>query len=132
VAAAAYGPAWSPDGKTLAFIDRINDSTEVWMAPADGSAPARQITNGANAEWVMWDAKTGDLLVSGTWGISKVALCRVSLSTGSPSPFVPEIDFGGARSHGLFRVSADGNWLVYTREEIDGHIWMLKANSGTF
>src|SRR5262249_19647141 len=50
---AVSGPAMSPDGKTVAFVRTFIVETEnrrqseVWMVPADGSAPARRLTNPA-------------------------------------------------------------------------------------
>ena len=38
----ATSPAWSPDGKTLAFVA----GKDVWTVPADGSAPPKNLTQG--------------------------------------------------------------------------------------
>jgi Tol biopolymer transport system component/tRNA A-37 threonylcarbamoyl transferase component Bud32 len=130
--ASDWAPTWSPDGTALAFIEERNDQGEVWTAPADGRTPARQITRGANAQRVRWDAATGDLLVSGHWGEEMVILRRVSVATGVASEFEPKVEFGGKRSWGLFDISADGRWLVFSKEEIAGHVWMLKSTKGLF
>ena len=35
------GPAWSPDGKTLAFVSDRGDKPNVWLLPLDGGEPRR-------------------------------------------------------------------------------------------
>jgi TolB protein len=40
----AYDPAWSPDGRNIAYIQRDGDSNDVWIAPADGS-PTYRLTS---------------------------------------------------------------------------------------
>ena len=49
-----YQPAWSPDGKWLAYtatkrdvttIDSVAEDTHVWVIAADGSEPARELTD---------------------------------------------------------------------------------------
>jgi acylaminoacyl-peptidase len=48
--------ALSPDGSRVAFVVKANNPKQdgyrlsIWLAPADGSAPARQLTLGANRE----------------------------------------------------------------------------------
>jgi TolB protein len=39
----AYDPAWSPDGNTVAYIQRDGSANEVWIAPVNGQ-PAYQLT----------------------------------------------------------------------------------------
>jgi dipeptidyl aminopeptidase/acylaminoacyl peptidase len=40
-------PAWSPDGTMLAFYSIESGFQDIWVVPADGSAPARQLTEEA-------------------------------------------------------------------------------------
>lgn len=37
----AFDPAWSPDDRNLAYIQRDGARSDVWIAPVDGSAPYR-------------------------------------------------------------------------------------------
>ncbi|MBO6767376.1 MAG: Atxe2 family lasso peptide isopeptidase [Erythrobacter sp.] len=37
-------PRWSPDGQSIAFLRRVDGSTQVWLADPDGQSPAHQAT----------------------------------------------------------------------------------------
>jgi tricorn protease len=56
-------PAFSPDGKTLAFSAAYEGPTEVYTVPLDGGVPVRQTFDGAAALVVGW-TPGGDLLYS--------------------------------------------------------------------
>ena len=47
-------PAFSPDGKTLAFSASYEGPTEVYTLPLDGGVPTRQTYDGASAQVVGW------------------------------------------------------------------------------
>lgn len=65
-------PTWSPDGKTIAFLYTSFDedgrvgNVEVWTVPADGSSPARPLTN--HFDRSMIDASIADLRAAGRDG----------------------------------------------------------------
>ncbi len=40
-------PAFSPDGETIAFYSTASGHQDIWLVPADGSAPPRQLTEAA-------------------------------------------------------------------------------------
>lgn len=43
-------PAVSPDGRTIAFYSSRSSHQDIWVVPADGSAPSKQLTQAAMAE----------------------------------------------------------------------------------
>jgi Tol biopolymer transport system component len=128
----AQEPSWSPDGANIGFAALRKERQEFWIVPSDGSAPPRQITEGANIQQLRWDRRTGEILVSGSWGEDKFSLHAVSPKNHLSRPFLPAIDFGGGGSAGFFDISADGKWLVFAREDVNGHIWLLKATGSSF
>ncbi len=129
----AYAPSWSPEGTLVAFIGMKDNLIEVWVVTPDGSAPARQLTSGANAKRVRWDSSTGAIMVSGSWDRDVFTLRRISPSDGSHVSAEPIVTFGSKMAAAtFFDVSEDGRLLVFCREEIRANVWMLKADSGTY
>ncbi|MGH9818662.1 MAG: S41 family peptidase, partial [Pyrinomonadaceae bacterium] len=43
-------PAWSPDGRTIAYISDKTGEEEIWTVGQDGSTPPEQITTGGHAQ----------------------------------------------------------------------------------
>jgi len=57
-------PAWSPDGKQIAFIsNRLGESSEVFIMQADGSN-VQPLTNNASAQEVLWSSSGEQFLIS--------------------------------------------------------------------
>jgi hypothetical protein len=84
-----------------------------------------------------WDNKTGKLLVSANWKNEGVSLQSLDPDKGVPQPFQPALDFiapgsMGPISVGFFSISNDGDLLVYSQENLNGIIWLLKATNGVF
>src|SRR5262249_560764 len=49
------GLDWSPDGRWITLHSHANGLDDVWLQPADGSAPARAITSGGiETGWPRW------------------------------------------------------------------------------
>ena len=49
------GLDWSPDGRWIALHSHANELDDVWIQPADGSAPAHAITSGGiETGWPRW------------------------------------------------------------------------------
>lgn len=128
----AYAPVWSSDGARIAFLGIQENEQEAWLVPADGGAPPRQVTTGADVMRIRWDRSSGELFVSGTWGKSQYTLRRVSPAGGECVAVVPEVVFGPRMSSALFDVSKDGRLLVYSQEVLKGNIWVLETEEGVY
>jgi Tol biopolymer transport system component len=51
---------WSPNGHWIALHSHANDLDDVWIQPADGSAPAHAITTGGSETgWPRWSPNGG-------------------------------------------------------------------------
>jgi len=125
-------PAWSPDGSTIAFIRSQGMAAEVWSVAADASSGPRQLTQGADARFVRWDAARRSLLVSGTWGTRAVGLRRLVVATGAITAFELPAEMGDADALGDFDLSADGRLLAFVRYDQRGDVWLLEVGRGSF
>ncbi len=123
----AYAPAWSPDGTEIAFIGHQDDSNDVWVVPASGRSAARRVTTGADAKRVRWDPAGRALLVSGGWGEDRVRLCRIARDGGTPASIEPPLCLGSLAALATFDLTRDGRFLVSSREDLKGNIWVLET-----
>ena len=67
------GPAWSPDGKTLAFISDRNNEKQIWLLPVDGGEAQKLTKGGGGASNPVWSPDgtrivfTRNVVVSPHW-----------------------------------------------------------------
>jgi Tol biopolymer transport system component len=125
-------PAWSPDGSVIAFLGTKGGTGEVWTVDANGRSVEKQVTGDADARYARWDAATGSLVVSGTWGTGALSLRRLAPATGKTAPFAHGVPLGDASAGGDFDISRDGSLLAYTRYEARGDVWLLEVGRGSF
>ncbi len=108
-------PAWSPDGRTVAFIrDSLNGSS-VYQRVADGSAPDRPLARlDRQVQEVTWSPDGRWLVLrtdNGARGLGDIVGVRTS---GDTTP-VPLVATEFTELHPA--VSPDGRWLAYTSNE---------------
>ena len=108
-------PAWSADGKMVAFIRDSSNGGNIYGRPADGSGsdvligrinrPVQEVTWSGDGEWLV--ARTDN----GTAGAGDLIGLR---TTGDSTP-VPLVVTTFTEMHPA--VSRDGRWLAYTSNE---------------
>lgn len=103
-------PAWSPDGKWIAYLsDRNGDEYEIYVRAADGSGDERQVTTGGKS-WKfdpIWSPDSSKLAYSDkdhTLHVLDVASGKVT--------DVDREEFGDL-TH--YRWSPDSRWIAYTK-----------------
>ncbi|HYN40999.1 MAG TPA: PDZ domain-containing protein, partial [Thermoanaerobaculia bacterium] len=119
-------PAWSPDGKWIAYLSDETGEYEIWIRPQDGSgAPRRLTTDGA--PWKLAPAFSPD----GTkiaWGDRSQRLRFVDVATGK----VTDADHSGFEDIDVYSFSPDSRWLVYEKSHptrLPG-LWVHSLESG--
>lgn len=126
-------PAWSPDGHRIAFLGGHPETQGVWVASADGTTPPRQVMTTAGAKLIRWDREPGRLLLSAEDERERIALFSLSIEGGEAKLVEPRVDLGPLAAMGVFDVSSDARWLVYSYdEEEEGDIWVLETQTGTY
>jgi TolB protein len=120
-----YFPAWSPDGKKLAFSsDRGGGSVQIWVIEADGGSPRQLTTQGSNSVPV--------------WSPDGKRLAFASTRTGNTEIWVMDADGSNPKqltsSEGKVgnngaSWSPDGQRIVFCSTR-SGHyaIWVMKAD----
>ena len=102
-------PAWSPDGRTIAFFSDASGEYELTLAPADGSGPPRRLTDlGAGfrsrSDWSPEGSRIAFVDELDRLWVTTVASGETELIDRDPYGFPPELAW-----------SPDGRRIAYTR-----------------
>jgi len=107
-------PAWSPDGRTLAYVSDEPGEYEIFLRPADGSGQAKRLTSGL-AGWIyglQWSPDSKKLLVCN----AALELLLVDAGNGK----ITKIDKGITAPITEIAWSPGSDWIAYTRSEKNG------------
>jgi len=125
-------PAWSPDGRELAFMRQGEDgSCRVMVAAANGAAGEHEVARCDYNE-----------LVSFSWVPGRNALLFGSMSGGHGNGGIRELDLDSGAWRDLRyehdsrdldhapRYSPDGRWIAFVRNPQMGDLWLMPAAGG--
>ena len=119
-------PAWSPDGKTIAFISDQSGEDEVWLVAQDGATQPQQLTTGGSAqrygpEWSSDSKKIAFGDKNGRVYVVTVATKEMKMIADAPNGQIQDYKF-----------SPKGNYVAYSMQNPDGvpsvYIWNSEDN----
>lgn len=112
--AAERYPAWSPDGRYVAYFSDESGEYELYYRPGDGEGEAKRVTkNGAVYRYKpVWSPDSKQIAFSDKTG----GLYIVDMNTGSPKL----VDKDERELISAYSWSPDGKWLAYTRKMQNG------------
>lgn len=120
-----YYPAFSPDGKRLAFARaRSFSATDLYVLQLPDGKPERLTFDGLTIDGLAWTADNREIVFSSRRGGSYNSLWRIRVSGGTPERVTA---FGEDIISPA--ISRDGNRLAYTRLLDDMNIWSLTLDS---
>ncbi len=123
----ASNPAWSPDGKTLAYLDVINGQPEVFVRGADASQSTGVAKDAASSSMLLW-APDGSRLyfMRGDGSIASVG------AGGGEAQRVEGVAKAGAADGYMGRAAftPDGRSLVFSRG-LAGAVQLSTLDTGT-
>jgi len=122
-----FCPAYSPDGRRIAYSSLRSGSQELWISNADGSNPVQLTSSGGPVtDNARWSPDGGSLLFD-----SRVGGPR-DLYLVSPDGGVPRRLTSGPGNSLEARWSRDGNWIYFASDRTGRHeVWKMPANGGT-
>lgn len=104
--------AWSPDGKSIAYVSDQGGEDEIWMRPQDGSGEPRQLTTGADTYKyeLAWSPDSKRI----AWTDKKNRLQFVEVESKAVT-LVAQSDAFEIRD---FAWAPDSQWLAFTKPEV--------------
>ena len=123
-------PAFSPDGRTLAFI-RVSSGgvSDIYLVPVGGGEPSRLTLDNLYIDGLAWIADGREIVFHvgrggdyGLWRISVTGGTPERLAVGGDSDFSPPLSPQGNR----LAVSRQRNRLAYVQSALDTNIWRIE------
>ena len=122
-----WWPAFSPDGKTLAFIRQMSEGvSDIYLASVDGGEPRRLTLNGAGVLGLSWTPDGGSLVFKSTLRGGRLRLWRMPTSGGTPEPLAVGADvIWSVTGNSPPSISRYGHRLAYVQSMDDTNIWRI-------
>jgi tricorn protease len=119
-------PAWSPDGRWIAYLSDRTGEYEIWMRQSDGSGEERRITTGSDVYILppVWSPDSRKL----AFGDESHRLRWVDVASGK----VTDADRSNRGDIDDYQWSPDSRWLTYTKLGPNrlASIWVYSLEQG--
>ena len=125
---ADHGPAFSPDGRTLAFVRQSAVViADIYLVQVAGGEPRRLTFNDQMTRGLAWTPDGREIVFSASsGGGSTRSLWRISSLGG-----MPELLSGTGGNAFYPAISRQGSRLIYSRWTLDRNIWRLELSGLT-
>lgn len=118
-------PAWSPDGRQIAYSGGPWGARDFWLVPAAGGAPRKLTPRPGWAGACTFGAR-GESLVCHRYDLGSGDVQRLWLDDGETTPLTQGADWDYKPAE-----SPDGRWLAFSRSrEGPSGIWLMPAGGG--
>jgi len=129
--AAERDPSFSPDGKSIAWLSDATGEYELYVAPADGSAPAAQLTKngGAFRRLLCWSPDSKNIVFS-----DKTGTLFLQPAAGGETRTVSRDPWSGDLVQSVPSFSQDSRFMAFSEpgeESQNGRIVIYEVESGT-
>ena len=113
-------PAWSPDGRWIAYLSDRTGEYEIWVRPSDGSGEERQVTRGGDT-WrlfLQWSPDSKKI----AFGDKERRLRYAEVDSGR----IVDVDRAERFDITDYQWSPDSRWLAYTKVGVTqlGSVWV--------
>ena len=117
-------PAFSPDGKSLAFVRDTLDVREIYVLPLSGGSPVQLTFDHADIQGITW-TPDGDKLVFSSSRQGSKSLWSISARGGTPQ----RLPIAGAGWAVRPALSRKGNRVAYTSVNYSSSLWRASLAS---
>ena len=128
----ASSPCWSANGNSVAYVFSTGTTSDVRVAPSDGSGGSQPLTSAAHASQVRWCRARDAWVVSGFWGERHPSL-RLVPHGGGAATLLP-LPSGVVLDSRLpyFEISRDGTLVALSQRARHEEVWILEVDEGSF